>query len=338
MVDAAPDLSALTRYFEQHVPGFEGTLRVELINGGRSNLTYLVSGGASRWVLRRPPFGLVAPTANDVGREFRVVAALGQTPVPVARAVAFCDDLSVLGAPFSVVSMVDGRVIRSAADGAALSAGDADRLTTALVTGLAAIHAIPYQEVGLGDLGRPIGYLERQVDRWRRQWETVATRPLPGIAELHAKLAAAMPLESDATIVHGDYRLDNTIIDPDDNGILAAIVDWEMATLGDPLADLGLLLVYWDPITAPIMPDGHAIGANPGFPPVVEVARRYGAISGRSLDNFEFYLAMGYFKLAVIAEGIHNRFLAGLTVGDGFDTVGQAVAPLVEAGLRVLAP
>jgi aminoglycoside phosphotransferase (APT) family kinase protein len=337
VVDAAPDTSALSRYFQQHIPGFEGPLRVELINGGRSNLTYLVSDCASRWVLRRPPFGLVAPTANDVGREFRVVAALGQTPVPVARAIAFCDDLSVIGAPFSVVSMVEGRVIRSAADGAALSADDADRLTTALVTGLAAIHSIPYQEVGLGNLGRPMGYLPRQVDRWRRQWEMVATQPLPGIAELHAKLGTAMPAESGATIVHGDYRLDNTIIDPDDNGVLAAIVDWEMATLGDPLADLGLLLVYWDPITAPIMPDGHAIGANPGFPPALEVAHRYAAISGRSLEHFEFYLAMGYFKLAVIAEGIQNRFLAGLTVGDGFDTVGEAVVPLVEAGLRMLA-
>ncbi|MBO0692944.1 MAG: phosphotransferase family protein [Acidimicrobiaceae bacterium] len=338
MADAPLDTTALTRYFRQHIPGFEGPLRVELIHGGRSNLTYLVSDCGSRWVLRRPPFGLVAPTANDLGREFRVVAALGPTPVPVARAMAFCDDSSVIGAPFSVVSMVEGRVIRSAADGAALSAEDADRLTTALVTGLAAIHAIPYQDVGLGDLGRPVGYLERQVNLWRRQWEMVATRTLPGIAELHAKLAAAMPEESGATIVHGDYRLDNTIIDPGDNGVLAAIVDWEMATLGDPLADLGLLLVYWDPVTDPIMADGHAIGANPGFPPAMEVARRYAGVSGRPIDNLEFYLALGYFKLAVIAESIHNRFLADLTVGDGFDTVGAAVAPLVEAGLRVLAP
>lgn len=337
MPDAAPDPSTLSHYFRQHVPGFEGSLRVELIQGGRSNLTYLVTDGTTRWVLRRPPFGLVAPTANDLSREFRVVAALGPTAVPVARAVAFCDDLSVIGSPFSVVSMVEGPVLRSASDAAAISPEDADRLTTALVTGLSAIHAVPYDEVGLGDLGRPAGYLERQVHRWRRQWEIVGTRPLPPIAELHAKLAAGIPVESDATIVHGDYRLDNTILDPGDNARLAAIVDWEMATLGDPLADLGLLLVYWDPISGPIFPDGHAIEANQGFPPAGEVARRYTTASGRSLDNLRFYQALGYFKLAVIAEGIHNRYLAGKTVGEGFDTVGQAVAPLVEAGLRALA-
>jgi aminoglycoside phosphotransferase (APT) family kinase protein len=334
--DSILDPVRLAPYFETHVAGFNGTLHVEPIYGGRSNLTYLISDGASRWVLRRPPLGLVAPTANDIGREYRVVTALRSTSVPVAEAVAFCDDLSVIGAPFSVVSMVDGRVIRTASDGAALSPAEASRAAASLVVGLATIHAVPYQEVGLGSLGRPEGYLTRQLDRWRKQWDTVTTAPLAGVSDLYMRLASAVPQESAATLVHGDYRLDNTILDPHDAGTLAAVVDWEMATLGDPLADLGLMLVYWDPLCGPVLPDGHAISANDGFPSVDEMARAYATASGRDLDHINFYRALGYFKLAIIAEGIHNRFLAGLTVGSGFDTVGGAVAPLVEAGLNLL--
>jgi len=326
----------LAGYFEEHVPDFSGTMHIELIHGGRSNLTYLVSDGTRRWVLRRPPLGPIAPTANDIGREHRVVAALGPTAVPVARAVAYCDDPSLIGAPFSVVSMVEGRVIRSAADGAALEVAEARRLTTALVGGLVAIHAVSYQEAGLADLGRPVGFLGRQVDRWRRQWELVATRELAVLAELHARLTSSLPIESGASIVHGDYRLDNTIVDSTDAGVLAAIVDWEMATLGDPLVDLGLLLVYWDPLAAPIFPEGHAIGANVGFPSPDEVAEIYAKASGRPLSHLGFYRALGYFKLAVIAEGIHGRFRNGLTVGSGFETVGDAVVPLIHAGLDQL--
>lgn len=334
--EAALDPLRLVSYFERYIPEFNGPIHAELIHGGRSNLTYLISDGTRRWVLRRPPLGLVAPTANDIGREFRVVEALGSTPVPVPRAIAFCDDPSVIGSPFSVVSMVDGRVVRSTSDGAALSPTDAARAAAALVAGLATIHAVPYHEVGLGSLGRPAGYLTRQIDRWRKQWDIVTTAPLSGISELYMRLAAEVPRESAATVVHGDYRLDNTILDNDDAGLLVAVVDWEMATLGDPLADLGLMLVYWDPICATVLSDGHAISANDGFPSVDEMANAYAAASGRDLDHLNFYRALGYFKLAIIAEGIHNRFLAGLTVGSGFDKVGRAVAPLVEAGLQML--
>jgi aminoglycoside phosphotransferase (APT) family kinase protein len=331
------DFDALTRYFKSFVPGFSGTLQAELIHGGRSNLTYRISDGDRHWVLRRPPLGLVAPTANDIGREHRVVAALGPTPVPVARAVAYCDDSAVIGAPFSVASMVEGRVIRSAADGAALEQGDPPRIAKALITGLATIHAVPYREVGLSEFGRPEGYLRRQVDRWHRQWEIVTTRVLPRVDHLHAQLITGLPTESEASIVHGDFRLDNTILDADDLGVLAAIVDWEMATLGDPLADLGRMLVYWDPACTAVLPDGHSISANHEFPSVEDMADSYSAISGRSLDHPNFYRALSYFKLAVIAEGIHNRFLARLTVGDGFETVGSGVVPLIDAGLAMLA-
>jgi aminoglycoside phosphotransferase (APT) family kinase protein len=332
----ALNINALHKYFENYVPGFDGVFRAELIHGGRSNLTFLISDGIRRWVLRRPPLGLLAPSANDVGREYRVVAALGVTTVPVARAIAFCDDSSVIGVPFSVVSMVDGRVVRTAAEGAALDPADAARAARALVAGLVDIHAVPYREVGLGALGRPSGFLQRQVALWKRQWELVATRTLPSLNELHKRLASMLPTENDTAIVHGDYRLDNTILSPTDAGELAAIIDWEMATLGDPLTDLGLLLVYWDPVCAPVMPEGHAIGANNGFPSIDEMAQAYSLASGRSLEHLNFYRALGYFKLAVIAEGIHNRFEAGLTIGSGFETVSEAVAPLTDAGLREL--
>jgi aminoglycoside phosphotransferase (APT) family kinase protein len=256
--------------------------------------------------------------------------------VPVARAIAYCDDPAVIGAPFSVVSKVEGRVIRSAADGAALDPADARAIADALIRGLVAVHGVAYQEVGLGDLGRPAGYLARQVSRWKSQWDLVATRDLPQVERLQRGLVAATPTESDATIVHGDYRLDNTILDPLDPTTLAAIVDWEMATIGDPLADVGLLLVYWDPACASVMPEGHSIAANRGFPTAGEVADAYATLSGRDLDQLAFYRALGYFKLAVIAEGIHNRFRDGLTIGHGFETVGAAVAPLIDAGLEIL--
>ena len=330
------DREALAAFFARHVPEFAGSLDAEPILGGRSNLIYDITDGTQHWILRRPPLGLVAPSANDIGREYRVVKALGPTSVPVARAIAYCDDPAVIGAPFSVVSKVEGRVIRSAADGAALDPADARAIADALIRGLVAVHGVAYQEVGLGDLGRPTGYLARQVSRWKSQWDLVATRDLPQVERLQRGLVATTPTESDATIVHGDYRLDNTILDPLDPTTLAAIVDWEMATIGDPLADVGLLLVYWDPACESVMPEGHSIAANPGFPAVGEVADTYATLSGRDLDHLAFYRALGYFKLAVIAEGIHNRFRDGLTIGHGFETVGAAVAPLIDAGLEIL--
>jgi len=333
---AVIDREALAAFFARHVPGFAGSLDAEPILGGRSNLIYDITDGTQHWILRRPPLGLVAPSANDIGREYRVVKALGPTSVPVARAIAYCDDPAVIGAPFSVVSKVEGRVIRSAADGAALDPADARAIADALIRGLVAVHGVAYQEVGLGDLGRPTGYLARQVSRWKSQWDLVATRDLPQVERLQRGLVAATPTESDATIVHGDYRLDNTILDPLDPTTLAAIVDWEMATIGDPLADVGLLLVYWDPACASVMPEGHSIAANRGFPAVGEVAETYATLSGRDLDHLAFYRALGYFKLAVIAEGIHNRYRDGLTIGHGFETVGAAVAPLIDAGLEIL--
>lgn len=331
------DLDAITRFFRTHVPAIAGPLSARIIHGGRSNLTYTVTDGESTWVLRRPPLGLVAPTANDVVREYRVMHALQRSPVPVPPTVALCEDRSVIGVPFTVTGYVPGPVIRSPADAAGLSPEQARRCGLALVDELARLHAVVPAEVGLADFGRPEGFAQRQVHRWRKQWQVVATRQLPQLDQLYQALLRRLPASGTAAVVHGDYRLDNTILDPDDPGRVAAIVDWEMATLGDPLVDLGLLLAYWDPVVAPLLAQGHAISGNPGFPDRDEVAARYLERAGRAPGaDLSFYRGLGYYKLAVIAEGIHHRYRQGLTVGSGFDTVASAVVPLLEAGLVAL--
>ncbi|MFD6276364.1 phosphotransferase family protein [Streptomyces sp. NPDC060209] len=330
------DVPALQRYFLRHAPGCTGPLSLELLHGGRSNLTYAVTDGPHRWVLRRPPLGVLTPTAHDMDREYRVVAALGGTGVPVARAVLSCRDPEVIGAPFCVVDYVEGAVLRDGDEAAALPAADVRGAAEALVDALVALHSVDADAVGLGDFGRPQGYLERQVRRWRGQWDKVATRALPGLDVLHGRLARAVPTSGAAAIVHGDYRLDNTILAPGDLGRIAAIVDWEMATLGDPLADLGMLLMYWDPTCEPVLGARHVPTANPGFPSGHELAERYAAKSGRDLTDLAFYQALGCFKLAVIAEGIHARYLAGQTVGAGFERVGTAVPALLHSGLELL--
>lgn len=326
------DLPALQRYFTRHVPGHGGPLHVELITGGKSNLTYLVSDATQRWVLRRPPLGPLTPTAHDMAREFRVVAALRGTTVPVAEAVALCEDTSVLGVPFTVVSYVDGWILRDGDDAAALPDERAHRCALSLVRTLAGLHAIPFADVGLGDFGRPDGYLQRQLRRWHGQWGRVATRELPDVDTLFARLGEVVPQRSESSIVHGDYRLDNTIVDRADPTRIVAVVDWEMSTIGDPLSDLGLLLTYWDPISEPVLGLRHVPSANPGFPTADNLAEAYAVASGRDLRDLGFYRALGYAKLAVIAEGIHQRYLAGETVGGGFDAVGSAVPALVSAG------
>ncbi len=331
-------LPKLERYFAQNVSGFVGPLRAELVNGGRSNLTYTVSDPKNRWILRRPPLGQIAPTANDIGREHTAMSALEPTPVPVARAVALCEDPSIIGTPFSVASMIDGYVVRSASDGAALKPQTANHIAANLISELVVLHSIDFREVGLTNFGRPEHYLQRQISRWSRQWSFVTTRTLSSFTELHSRLSRSIPEQSDVSIIHGDYRIDNTILSSEDLTSIAAIVDWEMSTLGDPLADLGLLLVYWDEISAPVLPDGSPISINAGFPSPDQIIELYGRASGRDLGNLSFYRALGFFKLAVIAEGIAERHAAGLTIGSGFETVGTAVEPLLQAGLDLLLP
>ena len=326
------DVPALERFLHAEMAG---PLRAELMHGGRSNLTYRLTDGHRTWVLRRPPLGELTPSAHDMAREYRVVAALAGSGVPVAPAVALCEDPGVLGVPFAVVGFVDGRVLRSHDDLADLPDADVERCAFALVDVLARLHAVDPAAVGLDGFGRAEGYLERQVRRWHGQWRRVSTRELPDLEELHSRLAAGCPAESGASIVHGDFRVDNAILDPADPGAVRALVDWEMATLGDPLADLALHLAYGDPAFDPVL-GGSAAATSPRMPAPERLVRRYAEVSGRDVSDLAFHLGLGYFKIAVIAEGIHARHLGGHTRGPGFERTGDAVPLLVASGLHAL--
>ncbi|MGI5508477.1 phosphotransferase family protein [Streptomyces sp. CA-106131] len=327
------DLGALAPVLDRAV-GLAGPLRAALIEGGRSNLTYRLTDGRGDWVLRRPPVGHVLPTAHDMAREYRALRALHGTAVPVPAPVVLCKDKDVLGADFYVMERVAGPVLRGAADTAGLPLEAAAGCTRQLVDVLAALHRT--DPAVLEGFGRADGFVARQVARWARQWSLSATRDLPELDALVRALERSVPKPQRTSVVHGDYRLDNVIFAPGDDGGpdgIAAVVDWEMCTLGDPLTDLGLLLVYWDERTQDVTGTPHAITANPGFPDRRTVAESYAAATGLDLSELDFYVAFGYFKLAVIAEGIHARYLAGQTVGAGFERAGAAVPYLVESAL-----
>jgi aminoglycoside phosphotransferase (APT) family kinase protein len=313
-----------------------GDLTGRLLTGGKSNLTFEITDGASTWVLRRPPRGHVQATAHDMGREFTVMSALRDTDVPVPGTVAHCTDESVLGAPFYVMERVDGVPYRTADQLRPLGAERTRAITERMVDVLAALHHVDPASVGLAEFGRPDGFLERQVRRWTRQLEGSRNRDLPGADELAAALAEQVPTTDRAAIVHGDYRLDNLLVGPDDD--VAAVVDWEMATLGDPLTDLALLLVYDRLARLDLGGQERAVSdasLAPGYPSADEVQQRY-ASAGHDLDDLRFHLGLGFFKLAVILEGIHYRHEQGQTTGDGFEGIGAATVPLMRAGLDAL--
>ncbi|MGZ6898980.1 MAG: phosphotransferase family protein [Acidimicrobiia bacterium] len=329
------DLERLRPYFVAHVAGArDEPLHATLIAGGRSNLTYSVSDGNSTWVLRRPPLGHVLPTAHDMAREYRVMTALAGTDVPVPRTMALCEDDAVNDAPFYVMELVDGVIYRDGPSLATLSPDDARRVSDALVDVLVAIHAVDYEAVGLGDFGRPEGFLERQVRRWGEQWERSKTRELPAVDELARRLRAALPESGPPTIVHGDYRLDNTMMATDDPGRIVAVLDWEMSTLGDPLADLGLFLLYWGRADAQVIATGEAIGSQPGFLTRDEIVERYARVSGRPVDQLDWYQIFAAYKLAIIVEGINARYQMGKTLGEGFEAMGALVSGLIDGALE----
>jgi aminoglycoside phosphotransferase (APT) family kinase protein len=331
------DVDAVTAWFTEHVPAVRPPLGFDLIAGGRSNLTYSVADDAGqRWVLRRPPLGHVLATAHDMGREHRIISALAPTPVPVPPAVGLCPDDDVNGAPFYVMAFVDGPIVRDVAAAEALPLAHRQRAGMSIVDVLAAIHDVDVDAVGLGDLGRREGYVERQLKRWKGQWEKSKTRELPEIDEVHDRLAARIPPQGPATIVHGDYRLDNCILHAED-GTIAAVLDWELCTLGDPLADVGQLCMYW---TEP----GDDVVAAPDAPTMVEgfgtkadLLERYAKASGRDLDDIEFYVAFAYWKLACICEGVLDRYQAGVMAGGDASAMVELFTHHVEALARAAA-
>lgn len=323
-------MAALTTYLAQSAPDLlRGPLSAELVAGGRSNLTYRITDGHERWVLRRPPLGHVLETAHDMGREYAVMTALAGTDVPVPRTVTMCTDSTVLGAPFYVMSFVDGTVFRSADQLAALTAAAAGDLADQLVDVLVRLHSLEPAAVGLSELGRPSGFLERQLRRWGTQLEASRSREVPGLIQLGERLARALPPDGEPRLIHGDYKLDNVVVA---TGV-AAVLDWEMATLGDPLTDLVNLAIWWEGVQDT---DGHQIAAVPAaaasFPPVDRLVNRYQALTGADLDLLPWYFGLACFKLAAIFEGMHYRQMQGLTVGEGFDRLAGLAPALARRG------
>jgi aminoglycoside phosphotransferase (APT) family kinase protein len=324
--------AGMAAWFAEHVPGAREPLSYERIAGGHSNLTYRVSDADGReWALRRPPLGKRLSSAHDMGREYKVVSALGGTPVPVAPVHGLCEDDAVNGAPFYVMDFVRGPVLRGTAEAEAAfpDEGDRHQIGMRVADTLAAVHAVDPDAVGLGDLGRKEDYVARQLRRWYGQWEKSKTRELPEIDQVHERLAARIPAQEGVSIVHGDYRLDNMILT--DGGEVAAVVDWELCTLGDPLADVGTLMAYWPERDQADIAIGMPANLLPGFPTREELAARYAEASGRDLSELDFYVALGYWKLAIILEGVYARYAAGGYGKAGADDSGyEAFARLVE--------
>lgn len=330
------DLAALHTWLSAEHPELaHGELSATLITGGKSNLTYSVSDGSQDYVVRRPPLGHVLATAHDMVREHTVMAALAPTDVPVPQMLANCEDIDVIGAPFYVMEKVEGTPYGRAAQLGPLGAERTRAITERMVDTLATLHAVDYPSVGLGEFGRPDGYLERQIFRWKKQLDSSRSRDLPGMDDLIARLESTIPATEDGTIVHGDFRLDNLLVDDADQ--VAAVLDWEMSTLGDPLTDVAVLLAYQQLAeVAPPSGGGAAMVTDaplaPGYLSRDDVLKRYTAQSGRDVSDIGFHLGLAFFKLAVILEGIHYRHAHGQTVGAGFDGIGDMIAPLIAAG------
>jgi aminoglycoside phosphotransferase (APT) family kinase protein len=308
-------------------------LTFDLVQGGRSNLTYVVGDrDGRRLVLRRPPLHGVLQSAHDMGREHRIISALAEAAVPVPVTVGYEDDDAITGAPFYVMRYVDGVVVRDAA-AARESLDEQTRRAVSedLVDVLVRLHEVDVDAVGLGDLARREDYLGRQLKRWRGQLHQARTRELPVLDEVHDRLVASIPEQGAATIVHGDYRLDNLMLDPS-TGSVQAVLDWELTTLGDPLADVGLLLVYWADPGDEVIPLLDAPTTVDGFLSRREVAERYAERSGRDLSDIDYYVAFGYWKLACILEGVYSRYSSGAygDTDDSFRAFGDVVVALGE--------
>ena len=302
------------KWLNENIDEAQGPYTYHLIAGGRSNITFrVVDANGLQMVLRRPPMGHVLATAHDMAREHRLISAVGHSNVPVPRTLGLCTDVEVNGAPFYVMAYVPGVVLDSPEKGNLLSVENRLKASEDLIDVLANLHAVDVDEVGLGDLAKRDGYVERQVKRWSTQWANSKTRDLPAIDEVATLLGNNIPLQQGVSIAHGDYRFGNCLTDVE-NGRIAAVLDWELCTLGDPLADLGYVGIYW---TDPGMPNMR--GTDPsgieGFPTFDHLVERYEQRTGRDCSNIGYYKAFASFRLAVICEGVYARYLHG-AMGD----------------------
>ncbi|QRY62529.1 phosphotransferase family protein [Gordonia sp. PDNC005] len=326
----------LRRLLESNGVDVIGDLRIDLISGGRSNLTFDVRDDVHHWVARRPPMGGLTPSAHDMEREWAVTSALARTGVPVAPTVAIDRSGDVIGAPCTVVEFVDGDVIRSSDDLARFSDAQVDASIDALVRTLADLHAVDYAAVGLAEFGRPEGFAARQIKLWARQWGIVKTRELDDVDRLVGILSDRVPAAARNTIVHGDFRIDNTILAPGDPGRVAAVVDWELSALGDPITDVALMCVYRQPVFSSVL-GFDAAWTSDRLPDADSLAERYAQATGADLGDWAFYLGLANLKLGVIAEGITHRALQGGSSGAaGAEKAAEATASFIAQGLEAV--
>lgn len=334
------DSPHLTAWLAEQVPDTSPPFQFRLISGGRSNLTFLaVDRTGIRLVLRRPPLGHVLESAHDMAREYRIISALASTTTPVPRPRAFCSDSGIVGAQFYVMDFVEGAIVRSRQDAERdIPQELRPAVGEALIDVLARLHDLDPDAVGLGTLGRRDGYIERQLRRWHRQWETAKTREIPAVEQALALLSASVPDQQRVAIVHGDYRIDNLVLAAD--GSVAAVLDWELCTLGDPLADVGMLMVYW---LAPREDSRHMLTGTPttvpGFATRESLLARYSDRTGSDLSQISFYIAFSLWKLACIAEGMYARYRGG-AMGEESEArmqqLGEQVSLLADRSLAVL--
>ncbi len=336
--DEELDRDALAGWLRGRLPGAEGPLELLQFPGGHSNLTYLLRFGDGQYVLRRPPLGPVAPTAHDMTREYRVLSALWPVFPPAPRPYLLCEDPGVIGAVFYVMERRRGIVVRTAIPP---EIGDdrevRRRVSEAVVDTLVGLHAVDWEAAGLAGLGRPAGFVERQVRGWAERYERAKTREMPAIRDLAGWLAERIPPAPPPVLLHNDFKLDNVMLDRADPGRVVAVLDWEMATLGDPLIDLGLLLCYWaDRSDPPARRQSVSqVTAEPGFPTRAEVLARYAEKTGRDVSRIAFYETFALYKVAVVVQQIYYRYHRGQTKDARFAAFEERVVGLAEAALEV---
>ncbi|MFW6124969.1 MAG: phosphotransferase family protein [Pirellulales bacterium] len=333
------DLAKLQSYLREHLPEAAGPVQVEQFPRGFSNLTYLVRVGEREFVLRRPPFGNPVKSAHDMGREFRALSKLWRVYPPAPRPFVYCDDPGVLGEPFYLMERRQGIVLRKQVPpGLDLGPETARRLSESFIDNLADLHCVDHEAAGLGDLGRPAGYVERQVTGWAKRYEKARTEDVPDIQRVSDWLHKQMPSESGAALIHNDYKYDNLILDPNDPTRIVAVLDWEMCTVGDPLMDLGTTLAYW--VEADDEPARKAIAFGPTDLPGSltrrELAQRYAARTGADVSNMLYYVCYGLFKIAVVVQQIHVRYARGHTRDERFATLNQSVKLLGRVAVEAI--
>jgi len=329
------DLPRLSAYLGRHFDG-PGPVTVEQFPSGHSNLTYRVTWGGRELVLRRPPFGSQVKSAHDMGREYRVLSKLHEAYNVAPKVILYCDDLSVLDAPFYLMEPMRGIILRrELPPGLRLSPATARQLSEAFLDNLVRLHDLDYEKIGLGDLGKPQGYLERQVKGWIGRYDNSATHDRSEVRRISTWLIANIPASSDATLIHNDYKYDNVVLDSNDITKIVGVLDWEMCTLGDPLSDLGTTLAYWtDPgDSGELQEICSAPTTTPGTLTRGQLAERYAVATGRSIHDMVFYLAFARFKVAVIVQQIYYRYARGLTHDERFATMPDRIAVLLRASL-----